>query len=166
MGRIIAGTILVLLGVSALFGLSLMKFALAFVLIAVGIRILSGRGRRNWDFESAAPTSEDFINEVAVFSSINKTVNSQNFKGGKIVMIFSGGKIDLSQTKTSEKNIDLEIVAIFGGGKIIIPKTWKVNSQGTAILGGYNSKVETGNGETALNLKGVAILGGIEVVNQ
>jgi predicted membrane protein len=165
MGRIIAGTILILVGISALFGVSLMKFALAFILIAIGVRILSGRRRHHWDFESATATSEDLLNEVAIFSPVNKTVSSNNFKGGKIVMVFSGGKIDLSQAKTSEKNISLEVVAVFGGGKIIIPKNWKVNSQGTAIFGGYNNKVEAGSDEVVLNIKGAAIFGGIEIVN-
>jgi predicted membrane protein len=166
MGKIIAGTILVLLGISALFDVNLLKFAVAFILIAIGIRILFGRRRQDWNFESTtAATNEDLLNEVAIFSPVNKVINSNDFKGGKVVMIFSGGKIDLSQVKTLEKNISLEIVAVFGGGKIIIPKNWKVNSQGTAIFGGYNSKVETGEGETILNLKGAAIFGGIEIVN-
>jgi len=172
MGRIIAGTILILLGLSALLGISLMKFALAFILIAIGMRVLlgrnMGRGHHHWDWDFEAnttTTNEDFLNEVVIFSPLNKTVHSDNFRGGKAVMIFAGGKIDLSQVKTSEKNISLEIVAIFGGGKLIIPKNWKVNSQGTAIFGGYNNKVETGGSETVLNLKGAAIFGGIEIVN-
>jgi predicted membrane protein len=170
MGRIIAGTVLVLLGLSALLGISLMKFILAFIFIAIGIRILSGKNSNKWrhncNFDSSATiVDEDLLNEVAIFSPVNKNINSTNFNGGKVVMIFSGGKIDLSQVKTSEKNITLEVVAIFGGGKIIIPKNWKVNSQGTAIFGGYNSKVEAGSDEVILNIKGAAIFGGIEIVN-
>lgn len=169
MGRIIAGAVLVLLGLSFLLGISLMKFALALILIAVGVRILLGRNPRRdksyWNFGSSLATDEDLLNEVAIFSAINKTVNSDNFKGGKVVMIFSGGKIDLSQAKTSEKIINLEVVAIFSGGKIIIPRTWKVSSQGTAVFGGYNNKAEAENGETVLNIKGAAVLGGIEIVN-
>ncbi len=80
-------------------------------------------------------------------------------------MIFSGGKIDLSRAETADRDVNLEVVAVFGGGKIIIPKNWKINSQGTAIFGGYDSKAAAGSGEVTLNLKGTAIFGGVEVEN-
>ncbi len=169
MGTIIFGTILIVLGLSALLGVSLFKFVFALILIAIGIRIIIGKDyyhQWNWDFKPAQSTTNDnFINEVNIFSRADKAVKSEDFKGGKIVMIFSGGKIDLSQAKTSEKNIELEIVAIFGGGELIIPKGWKVNSQATSILGGYDVKVEGDNGEVILNLKGAAIFGGMRITN-
>jgi predicted membrane protein len=124
--------------------------------------MISDKGRR-WDIQTSS--NEDSINEVAIFSPINKIITSDNFKGGKIVMVFGGGRVDISQVKSTEKMIPLEIVAIFGGGKIIIPKGWKVNSQGTAIFGGYNSKIESGEGENILNINGAAIFGGVEITN-
>jgi predicted membrane protein len=80
-------------------------------------------------------------------------------------MIFGGGEIDLSKARTTEKEIDLEITAIFGGAKLIIPQNWKVNSKGTAIIGGYDNKTNPGAGDVALNIKGTAIFGGIEIAN-
>lgn len=166
MGKIIIGAVLIVWGVGALLGVSLFKFVFAFILIAIGIRIIVGKDHDFWDFKSAkSTTNEDYINEVNIFSSANKVIKSETFKGGKIVMIFSGGKIDLSQVKTTEKNIDIELVVLFGGGQLIIPKGWKVNSQGTSIFGGYDTKVEGENAETTLHMKGVAIFGGIKVIN-
>ena len=162
MARILIGAFIIVLGISILTGLSLVKFAIAFIIIFIGVRMISDKGRR-WDIKTSS--NEDSINEVAIFSPINKTITSDNFKGGKIVMIFGGGQIDISQVKSTEKTIPLEIVAIFGGGKIIIPEGWKVNSQGTAIFGGYNSKTESGEGENILNINGAAIFGGVEIVN-
>ena len=49
-------------------------------------------------------------------------------KTGKLVLfvvIFGGGDLDLSQVKTSEASIDLELVAVFGGARLIVPKNWK-----------------------------------------
>lgn len=167
MARIIFGVIVILIGVSVLTGFSLFQFAFSLLLIFIGVRILTGKNR-HWDgkWEDAKNISnEDFINEVAIFSPINKTVKSENFKGGKVVMVFAGGEIDLSQAKTSHKEIDMEFIAVFGGGKLIIPKDWRVSSRGAAVFGGYNNKTEKGESGVTLNLKGAAVFGGIEIVN-
>lgn len=165
MARIILGLFLILAGLSALTGFSLFKFLLAAVLVAVGIKLISGRKRHGWQCFDKTPSHEDVLNEVAVFSPLNKAVESDNFRGGKAVIIFSGGEIDLSKASSSEKEIELEIVAIFGGAKVIIPKDWRVKSNGTAIFGGYSNRVEKSEGGTILNLKGAAIFGGIEITN-
>jgi len=168
MGKIIIGAILIAWGIGALLDISLMKFVFSFILIAIGIRIIVGKDQDNyWNFSSSKSTSnEDYINEVNIFSSANKTIKSETFKGGKVTMVFSGGKIDLSQVKTTESNIEIEIVAIFGGAQFIIPKGWKVNSQGTSIFGGYDTKIEGETDGVTLNLKGVALFGGVKVTNQ
>ena len=167
MGKIIWGTILIIIGISAILGISLMRFLFAFILIAIGIKIIIGKKSNCWNFkQNKSTTEENTLNEVNIFSSVNKLIKSDDFKGGKIVVIFSGGRIDLSQVKTSLRNIDLEIIAIFGGVELIVPKEWKINSQGNSIFGGYDIKVQGENvGETTLNLKGHAIFGGIKVKN-
>ena len=166
MGKIIVGTILIVLGIGALFGISLGNFIWALILVAIGIRIILGKNHHFWDIKTTkSTTNEDSVNEVNIFSSADKKIKSENFKGGKIVMIFSGGKIDLSEVKTSEKNVDIEIVVLFGGGELIVPKGWKINSQGTSIFGGYTTKVEGEDALITLNIKGVAIFGGIKVIN-
>lgn len=171
MGKIIAGTILIVLGISALIGVSLIKFFIAFILILIGIKIVLGKEHDHFNWEpkktSESTSNENIISEVSIFSSANKVVKADNFKGGKIVMIFSGGRIDISGVKTSEKNIDLEIVTIFGVAQLVIPKGWRINSEGTSIFGGYDIKSggEKENKETTLNLKGAAIFGGVKVTN-
>jgi hypothetical protein len=106
------------------------------------------------------------LNEVAIFSPLEKEIISEHFAGGKVVMIFAGGEIDLRQVKTTAKEIDLEVVAIFGGARIVIPKEWSVNtSKNTAIFGGVSNGAEKGTGDIVLNLKGAAIFGGLEIGN-
>lgn len=167
MGKIIIGTILIAWGIGALLGISLMKFVFAGILIAIGIRVIVGKDQNNYcNFGSSKSTSnEDHINEVNIFSSANKVIKSESFKGGKVVMIFSGGKIDLSQVNTTNKNIELEVVALFGGVQLVVPKSWKVNSQGTSIFGGYDTKLEGEGGDITLNLKGSAVFGGVKITN-
>ncbi len=165
MTKIIIGIILILMGISALTGISLLKFLFAIILILIGVKVLSG-SKYNWKKERHTSTNENDLNDVVVFSALNKTIKSENFKGGKVVMVFGGGTIDLSEAKSIEKNINIEVVAIFAGGKIIIPKDWKINLRGASIFGGYSNKTENGAGDTTLNIEGISLFGGIEIINK
>jgi predicted membrane protein len=166
MWRIIIGVFIILLGVSALTGVSLFNFFFAIILIAIGVRILNGRRRGGESWDKKVISHEDELNEVAIFSPLEKEIISEHFAGGKVVMIFAGGEIDLRQVKTTAKEIDLEVVAIFGGARIVIPKEWSVNtSKNTAIFGGVSNGAEKGTGDIVLNLKGAAIFGGLEIGN-
>lgn len=168
MWKIIIGALLIAWGIGALLHISIMKFILAILLIAFGIKlVLRGKDEKGSDFKvSKSTSSEDYMNEVNIFSAINKSVNSENFKGGKITMIFSGGRIDLSKSKTTEKFINIEAISIFGGVDIIIPKGWKVSSQGTSIVGGFDIKVEDSEGESTLNIEGLALFGGVKITDR
>ncbi len=168
MGRIIVGTLLILWGLSAFLGFDLFRFFFALVIILIGVRILTGR-RQHWghwnDMNVATVSQEDFLNEIVIFSPINRVVKSENFKGGMVKMVFAGGVIDLSGVKTQAKEIELTIKTVFAGLKLIVPKDWKVNIQGSAVFGGYDNRVQPGEGAVTLNLKGSAVFGGIEIVS-
>jgi predicted membrane protein len=166
MARIIIGGILVLMGLNALLGFSLFKFIFAGFLIVIGIIVISGKKFKKSSWEQVTVSGEDYINDVAVFSSVNKTVNSTSFKGGRVITVFGGGKVDLSGAKTNLKDVELEVIAVFGRVKVIIPAEWKVNTEGTAVLGGYDNKSKAGAGDVTLNIRGVALLGEVEITNK
>lgn len=166
MATFLFGLIFILIGIAALLGFSLFRFIFAVIIIAIGVKLLMRGKKDGYGNESKqTPFTENSLNEITFFSPIYKTVKSQNFKSGKIIMIFSGGEIDLREAKTEAKEITIELVAIFGGVKITVPKTWRVSSQGTAIFGGYYNKTEQGIGEVTLNLKGSVVFGSIEITN-
>jgi predicted membrane protein len=162
MFRIFIGIFIVIIGLSALTGLSLLKFAVALLLIAIGVRIIVGHGNKMRFTPSSS--NENELNEVAIFSPVRKQVRSGDFRGGSMVLVFSGGEIDLSEAQTSAPEVMLEITAIFGGCKLIVPKSWRVYSEGTAILGGYHVSGEAGSGTMTLRIRGAAIFGGVEIV--
>lgn len=182
MGGLIIGIILILIGVSALTGISFFNFIVAIVLIMIGIRMVAGRswhGAWRWNdhphehrnnFSSAS--DEDRIDEVAVFSPLNKSFTSEHFKGGKIVMVFSGGEIDLTQVKMVGVEVDLEISSVFSDIRIIIPKNWKLRTSAAAFLGSVDVQQAQGSSDgdggdasnsVILNLRGEAAFGNIEV---
>ena len=180
MGGLIVGIILILIGVSALTGIPFFGFIFAIVLIAIGVRMIARRSVHSawhWDDYSHdhccdhshihmhdTATGERNIDEVAIFSPLNKSYTAEHFKGGKIVIIFSGGEVDLVQIKTDETEIHLEVSSIFSGIEITIPKDWKVVSTANVFLGNVDtSAAQGGDGNVTLHLHGEAVLGQIEV---
>jgi hypothetical protein len=162
--RIIIGFVFILLGVSALTGMDLGRYIGPAFLIAIGIMILSRQGTKSRKI-SAGSMSQDSLNEVFVFSGSNKQVKSQNFSGGKITAVFSGAEFDLTEVKTGQKQIPLEVAAVFGGVKLIVPKDWKVISEAVGIVGGVDNRADSEKAAVELHVSGAAVFGGIEIAN-
>ena len=63
--------------------------------------------------------------------------------------------------------IEIEINQVFGGTKLLIPSNWKVQSQVSNIMGGFEDKrkesVYTEDPEKVLIIKGENVLAGIEI---
>lgn len=161
--NIFFGALLIIIGLSIFLGAMLFKFIFALILIVWGISLLT-RKRRNWHQGRKTISKEDALNEVLLLSPFNRVIQADRFTGGKVVMILSGGELDLREAKTEAAEIDLEVSAILSGIAIRVPKAWKVVVQGTAILGEYASTAERGESVT-LRIRGAAILGGVEIVN-
>jgi len=166
-GHIIAGVIIILIGLSILFGFPLFNFIFAFIVIWIGVRILTGRGEMDhfWS-EGKGSASEDYFRRVLIFSGIRTKLKTENFEGMELVTIFGGGEVDAGGVGTKKTDIDIDLVAIFGGVKLRLPKGWEVKSEGTGILGGFDNKtVSSAKSGVTVHLKGAAIFGGVEVVN-
>jgi predicted membrane protein len=176
MGGLIVGIILILIGISALTGIPFFGFLFAVVLIAIGIRMIARRSVHSgwrWDdyghdhdhnHTRKTASGERSIDEVAIFSPLNKSYATEHFKGGKIVMVFSGGEVNLTQIKTDETEIDLEISSIFSGIEIVVPRDWKVVSTANVFLGNVDtSAAQAGDGNITLIIHGEAVFGEIEV---
>jgi hypothetical protein len=180
MGGLIIGIILILVGLSILTGVHFLGLFVAIVLIVIGVRFIMrrtgpgsqwdwqghpGTGPHHWGGHSHLnPSHEDNLNEVIVFSGFDKKIISDNFAGGKIVMVFAGGDLDLSDVKTTRTEIDLEVSCTFSGLDILIPKDWKVRSNAKVALGAVNTHAAPGGeGSVTLVIKGDVTCSNIEV---
>lgn len=159
----IAGIIIIIIGLSILFSFPFFHIIFAVLLIWIGVKMM-GRSWRFDDYEGNINVTEDELDKVFIFSPVNKNIVSNNFTGGKITCIFSGGLIDFSEVKTGKKEVYLEITNIFAGLKIILPKDWKINSLETNIVGGIENETK-GKGKVVVNIKGSSIFGGMKIVN-
>ncbi|WP_285055805.1 LiaF transmembrane domain-containing protein [Pedobacter ginsengisoli] len=110
----------------------------------------------------------DVLDSVNVFGGSHQNVYSKNFKGGDVIAIFGGSDINLTQADF-QGTVTLDVVAIFGGMKIIIPPSWEIKSEITAIFGGMDDKRAVSPVADAerkiLVIKGVALFGGVDIRN-
>lgn len=142
------------------------------ILIIIGLSIIFDKGTRKhksevdpekWEKENIV--NEDIVDYFTVFSGIENTNYSKNFKGGKLTAIFAGIELDLRDAEMERKNAVISATAIFGGIDIIVPPHWNVEVQATPILGGVEKHTKFNRDEDAPTLKidGTAVFGGIEI---
>lgn len=163
--QLIIGLILVAIGLSILFDFPFVQFLIALIIIYLGVRILTGTQSWNWSGSNAsAPTQSEILNEVVVFGPLNRTINSEHFRGGRVTVVFGGGELDLRGAKLAESTTPLEVTVVFGGLKLLISPEWRITSRGNAILGSFNNTAKEGSGDL-LEVSGTAILGEVSILN-
>ncbi|HLO89633.1 MAG TPA: DUF5668 domain-containing protein [Lentimicrobium sp.] len=142
------------------------------IIIIAGLAILFvkprhwSRGEWAKDRYKQGTVKGDFLNETAIFGGNERIVRSENFKGGVVVSIFGGSKIDLTQcTLSNDGPVLIEMTSIFGGSNLILPSDWNVKVEVTSILGGFSDKRFNANIDMSkvVIIKGVCIFGGGEV---
>lgn len=113
-------------------------------------------------------SDHNVIELVNVFSGGHHNIVSNNLKGGEVVAVFGGCDLNLTQANF-EGTIVIDVVAVFGGVKIIIPPSWEVRNEVTAVFGGIDDKRALmpyqGEPRKVVILKGVALFGGVDIRN-
>jgi predicted membrane protein len=112
------------------------------------------------------------LHESLIFGSLNRRVESQQFEGGKVDVVFGSIELDLSGASISapDRRASLDANAVFGGIEITVPRTWKVVMKNGAVFGGCEDKTfpprpEPGFEPVTLVVTGAAVFGGIEIRN-
>jgi len=106
------------------------------------------------------------LNVFAVLGGGEYRIRAQNFRGGDLVALMGGFDVDLREADIEGSEAVITVNALMGGGVIRVPESWAVSMRVTAFMGGHSLKAREGVQPTkTLIVKGVAILGGIEVRN-
>ena len=122
-------------------------------------------------FKGAAENpSEGEINSVNVLGGGESRITSRNFRGGKLVAVFGGFKLDMSEAEMEGEEAVIDLVAFFGGGEFIIPRTWEVSVRGTGLFGGHGDETrhlppEPGKPRKTLIIRGSWMFGGFNIKN-
>lgn len=145
---------------------NLFSFLWPVVIIIVGLTLIfSNTFKFNRHRPDSVSSDGDFIDETAIFSGSERTIHSKNFRGGKVVSIFGGSKIDLTQCQLQPGENSIEMVAIFGGTTLLVPNDWNVKVEISNVFGGFADKRNNLNVDfnKTLYLRGVTIFGGGEL---
>ena len=116
-------------------------------------------------------SSDNVVHDRAVFAEIKRKIETANFQGGDVLSVFGNVDLNLRRAQISpiEKSATIEANAVFGGVKIRVPDTWRVNIQGSAVLGGYTDKTTpptTPEADTpVLTVTGYRVFGAVEIVD-
>ena len=143
------------------------------MLILLGLVVIFGGkrhgGKRAVFGSNSRSSSEDYLDDVAIFGGGDRNVISQQFKGGKITHIFGGSKYDFSRASMAPGVNHLELVMAFGGTKLIVPEEWDIKIEITSVFGGFSDKrvrsIMQKDREKTLIISGVNVFGGGEIVN-
>lgn len=140
------------------------------ILILLGVVIIFNRGKCNKaQSRNKVSSTDDLLDDVAIFGGSDRILKSENFKGGQITNIFGGSKYDMRQVVLAEGKNYLEVTMIFGGSKFIVPEGWDIKLEVTAVFGGFSDKrmrsIVVADADRKLIIRGVTLFGGGEITN-
>ena len=141
------------------------------LIILVGLKMIFGttnKGKQMFKdpIFSQSVGNEDFFEDVAIFGGGERRVISPKFKGGRMIAIFGGSKVDLSHSNIEAGDRPMvEVVCIFGGSTLLVPSDWNVKVEVFNIFGGYSDKrmLSQIDYNKTLIIKGITIFGGGEI---
>lgn len=112
-----------------------------------------------------APVGNDIVDVTAILGAFERSVTTQSFRGGDVTCILGGCEIDMRAASIQGEAV-LNVFTLMGGITIKCPPDWTVVLHGTPILGGFEERTVTPQGQgKRLVVAGYAILGGVEVRN-
>ena len=135
-------------------------------LIAIGVSILFGHSRSRSVGAGEAPAAGDELNVSSFFSGSNRSIASQQFRGGSVSTTFGGAEIDLRGAAIAGDAATININATFGGVELHIPHDWAVDVRVSATFGGVETKrTEPADPRATLTVTGSCLFGGIEITS-
>lgn len=135
-------------------------------------RAFSGPGRP--ERAAAAAEPDAYVRAFAVMAGNERRSVSTALRGGDLTAFMGGVTLDLRQARIDGHEAVIDAIAFWGGIEIRVPEDWVVVSRVIPLMGGFEDKtrppappVERATPVVAprLVVRGVAIMGGIEVKN-
>lgn len=136
------------------------------LIAALGVKIIwDALGRRREATSSGDPDAS--LHAFALMAGIHRQSTSAEFRGGDVSAIMGGVELDLRHARMADgEEATIDAFAMWGGVEIKVPDNWRVRGNVMPLLGGFDDKTRpTGETGPVLNVRGTAIMGGIEVKN-
>lgn len=104
----------------------------------------------------------------AMMSGVRRQVTG-GFAGAEATAIMGGVELDLRYSAMDGDEVIIDTFALWGGIEIWVPAHWEIVSQGLPLMGAFEDKTHVtthgGNRQPRLIVRGVAIMGGVEIKN-
>jgi len=134
----------------------------------IGAKLVLDVFRRRSARTANAASPDAVVHAFAVMSGVGRRSVSADFRGGDANAIMGGVELDLREARIPEgQEAVVDAFAFWGAVEIRVPENWRVVSQVMPMMAAYEDNT-TGKNATAgpvLIVRGVAIMGGIEVKN-
>ncbi|MCA9392026.1 hypothetical protein KC614_02365 [candidate division WWE3 bacterium] len=156
----------ILFQVSTLYGWSIWSVFWPLVIIYIGVSALIGRPLLFKRPPSSTTTQDNRLKETVIFWGSERRVMTDSFKGGEVTTIFGGTQLDLREAKLAENGAVLDVTCAFGGVEILVnPANYRVESDGTPVMGGWDSNFMPSDNTSlpVLRIAGTVIFGGVEI---
>jgi hypothetical protein len=113
---------------------------------------------------SRGDAESDEVALVAVFDGAKLTSESKEFRGGSMLAWYGGVDADLRGAELAP-GARLHVAAMFGGIQLLVPPEWRVESNLTAVAGGFDVGGKDPDDPDAplLVIDGYALCGGVAV---
>jgi predicted membrane protein len=142
-------------------------------LVVVGtmiiIRTLRSSSSRIGEPGPEAPNDrgDQSLNTFAFMGGMTRRSASPDLKGGDVTAVMGGAELDLRGARSVNGQVVLDVFAWWGGIEITIPDDWTVVCEVTALLGGFEDRTRPpiGAATTRLVVRGMVVMGGVEVKN-
>jgi hypothetical protein len=123
---------------------------------------------RAWRGRAPAGMDTDdqpLLNAFALMGGVDRKVVTERFRGGEVSAVMGGVVIDLRSAKLAENRASIDVFAMWGGIDLVVAEGWRVVSEVTPIMGGFedNTVPPAETNAPTLVVRGLAIMGGVEV---
>jgi predicted membrane protein len=136
-------------------------------------RMARGDSGGSFSFEATmgpdkSSDTDPVLSDHTIMGHIKRSVQSQNFEGGKLTSILGNIEIDLRRAKMPEgrKTAQLELEVIMGHVALRVPDSWRVIWNGENMLGNFEDRTippNTGAAAPELIVSGSCTMGSIEI---
>lgn len=163
--NVVSGMIISVIGllflISTVFDFNIFSYFWPIVLIGVGLSIIFNNDEDRSNYQIS---EKNKLSDFVIFWGTEKRLESSDFTGGRIDVVFGGYDLDLSDVKITKGGAKLEVNAVFGGAEIVVPKDCRVITNGGGFFGGWESNLKSRDvKEPVLEISGSAVFGGVEI---
>ena len=110
---------------------------------------------------------KSFIKGTVVMGAFESSSDAADFRGGDLMMIMAGAKIDLRHASIAGNEATIDMFVIMGGVELRIPENWIVDSRVLPMIGGVTNHAHAAGAAATqrLVLRGNVFMGGVEIKN-